>query len=143
MTFEEFRARALAVPFLIGGRDWSGWDCWGLVFCAYRDVPELGGPVKSYAPEYDASVTYLELAAMIAREKAEWHSIEGTPVAGDVGLYRVGRHETHVALVAPGRRMLHCEHSVGTVNEPLSGLVWAGRNVGYFRRNSDYKPVHS
>lgn len=135
MTFEEFRSMAILVPFKIGGREWSGWDCWGLIYCARRDVPELGGPVKSYAAEYDDKLSYVELADMIEREKPEWRYIEADPLPGDIGLYRVGRHASHVALVVPGSRMLHCEASVGTVSEPLSNAVWAGRNVGFFRWN--------
>lgn len=139
MTFEEFRVAAILVPFKIGGRDWSGWDCWGLIYCARQSIPELGGPVKSYAVEYDEKLSYPELADMISREKSEWRFIgkgaEACPLPGDIGLYRVGRWASHVALVAPGSRMLHCEKSVGTVSEPLTNGVWANRNVGFYRWN--------
>lgn len=133
MTFEEFRNAAITVPYRIGGRNWDGWDCWGLVYRAFADIPELGGAVKSYATEYDKELSYPELADMIDREKVEWRSINERPAPGDLALFRVGRHASHVALVVPGRQMLHCEARVGTIIEPLTSIVWARRNVGYYR----------
>lgn len=131
MELSQFIDRAITVPFVIGGRDYAGWDCWGLVFCAYRDV--FNTPLKSYGLEYDPKLSYAEVSDLINRERSEWQSID-QPVAGDVGLYRVGKHETHVALIVAAKRMLHCEQRAGTVCERLDNLIWGGRNVGYFRR---------
>lgn len=132
MTLDDFQRRALFVPFVIGGRDWSGWDCWGLIFVAFRDV--FARPIASYGSEYDAHLNYGEIAELIAREKSEWNKVSD-PATGDVGLYRVGRYASHVGLVVPGGRVLHCEGGAGTISEPLDGLIWGGRNVGYFRRD--------
>lgn len=132
MTFDEYLEKALVVPFKVGGRDYTGWDCWGLVYCFFRDV--RNDPIKSYADEYDKSLEYGEIADLIVREKPEWRSVEGRPEFGDVGLYRVGRHNSHVALVLPRARMLHCEGRFGTFSERLDNLMWNARNVGYYRR---------
>jgi cell wall-associated NlpC family hydrolase len=134
MTLDEFSDVAITIPFVIGGRDWTGWDCWGLIYLAYASVPALGGPVSSYAAEYDSRLSYPELARLIDRERPEWRSIV-EPQPGDISLYRVGVHASHVALVTNGARMLHSENSVGTVSEPLNNRIWANRHVGYFRRN--------
>lgn len=130
MTFDEFVRIAIKVPFRIGGRDYSGWDCWGLVHVAYRDV--LGIDIGDYSADYNAEVTYRELAAMIEREQPAWVQVVGKPREGDVSLYRVGRHNTHVGVIV-AKRLLHCEGGVNTVLEDLSTPVWARRHVNFFR----------
>lgn len=130
MTIEEFIDRALGVQFKVGGRDYAGWDCWGLVFCAYRDV--FKAPIKSFAHEYNA-INLPEINDLIGREKPEWITTE-KPTVGDIGLFRVGRYFSHVALVVPDNRMLHCEKRTDTISERLDNMIWARRNVGYFQR---------
>ena len=46
MTWDQFAAKAMSVPFVPLGRGYSGWDCWGLVMCGYRDV--LGIELPTY-----------------------------------------------------------------------------------------------
>ena len=131
MTLDDFMARALDVPFQIGGRDYAGWDCWGLVYCAYRDVLSITIPVLDQ--DYNHDISYSELMALVDKQRPTWQAIE-RPEPGDVSLYRVGRYHSHVALVMPRGRMLHCEQGAGSICERLDNLVWRGRHVGYFRR---------
>ena len=49
MDLEQFAAEVVGipVPFKEQGRDRAGWDCWGIIVCAYREVygielPDLG-----------------------------------------------------------------------------------------------------
>ena len=49
MDLEQFAAEVVGipVPFMEQGRDRAGWDCWGVIVCAYREVygielPDLG-----------------------------------------------------------------------------------------------------
>lgn len=128
ITVDEFNNRALMVPFIKHGRDYTGWDCWGLIYCAYRDV--FADPLPSYATADSSEAEWL----VDAERAADWTEVSGSPAVGDVGLYRVAQHGTHVALVVPGSRMLHSEHGLGTVSERLTTPIWAKRNVGYFRR---------
>lgn len=133
MTFEDFARSAIRVPFLIGGRDYTGWDCWGLVYVAFRDV--VGVDIGDYSSEYRASVTYRELAALIDRERPAWVQVAGKIKNGDVSLYRVGKYETHVGLIV-NRRLLHCESGVNTVLEDLETPVWSKRHVNYYRHSA-------
>lgn len=131
MTLDQFNDIALSVPFVIHGRDYNGWDCWGLIFCAYRDV--FADPIESFRHDYTSSVEYAELSALIEAKKTAWISVD-VPTEGDVGLYRITKYPCHVALVLPRGRMLHCEKRLGTISEPLDNLIWRNRNVGFFRR---------
>lgn len=131
MDLLEFQTKALSVPFVIGGRDFNGWDCWGVIYCAYEFV--FGDPIASYSNEYDKTLSYSEIDHLINDEKPTWIETD-KPDVGDVGLYRVGRYQSHVSLVLPNKRMLHCEQRAGTISERLDSLIWARRNVGYFKR---------
>lgn len=135
LTLDEFQRLALDVPFQIGGRSYAGWDCWGLVYCAYRDVFDI--VIPSLAADYEPDVSYSELMQLVDEQRNGWEPLE-TPETGAVGLYRVGKYHSHVALVLPRARMLHCERGTGSICEPLSNLVWRGRNVGYFRRRENH-----
>lgn len=131
MTLDDFVRRSIGVPFLIGGRDYTGWDCWGLILIAYRDVFKI--QLGSYSDEYNEDVTYNELANLIDAEKPSWVPVVGKPRDGDVSLYRIGRHSSHVALVVRRTGMLHCECRVNTLLEPLDNILWKNRHVAYYR----------
>lgn len=130
MTPGQFVDRAIDVPFLVGGRDWSGWDCWGLVFIAYREL--FGIDIPSLSDEYDEKLSFAELNTLVNTQKPLWNSVE-QPMFGDVRLFKVSRYQSHVALVLPWRSMIHTTQGVGTVVERLDVITWAKRHVEYFR----------
>lgn len=130
MTIDDFIVRSLLVPFKIGGRDYDGWDCWGLVYCAFRDV--YGQSISSLAADYHGDVSYKELARLVDIERAEWLETP-EPAPGRVALFRMGRYATHVALVLERSQMIHCERRAGTIVERHDSFLWAGRNVGFFQ----------
>lgn len=125
-----FARQAISVPFLVGGRDWSGWDCWGLVFVAHREL--LGVDIPVLAADYDLATSFAELGAVVDRERPAWAEVE-KPAFGDVALFKISRFETHVAFVLDRGLMLHCLHGAGTLCERLDTLTWARRRAGYFR----------
>lgn len=131
MYLSEFVDVAISTPFKIGGRDFDGWDCWGLVYCFYLHV--FGVNVGSFSSEYDEKVTYDELSKLIDVEKERWIRAIGNPEIGDVSLYRVGKFRTHVGVVLPERKLLHCEARIGTVIEPLTTPIWHERHEAYYR----------
>lgn len=132
MDIAEFIERGVRVPFVVGGRSFDGWDCWGLIYVAYRDV--FGVEINKLAIEYDPSSTpHDEIDRLANQEKSEWIDVF-QPRFGDIALYRVGRYQSHVSLVLPANRMIHSERKIGTHSDRLDNLIWAQRNVGYFRR---------
>ena len=130
MSLDEFIRAGLAVPFVVGGRDWSGWDCWGLVYRAYLDV--FGIEIDPLSGEYDKDVTFAELDKIVGVQRStKWNEVP-KPTFGDVRLFRVSRFQSHVALVCERGQMFHCTKATGTVVEPLDAITWARRHVGYF-----------
>ena len=130
MTWEAFILRALAVPFVVGGRDYDeGWDCWGLCRAAYRDV--LGIDLPSH-DGYTHKTSFEEISRFIGGDAHGWDHVEQSRV-GDVVLYRVGKHPAHIALMIDSRRALHANADVGTAIERLSSPLWHSRFEGFFR----------
>lgn len=134
MDLLTFQRQAIGTPFVLGGREWGGWDCWGLVFVAHREV--FGIKIATLSDDYDAETTFEELSRIVDTQRvAEWNLVP-TPKPGDVALFRVSRFQSHVALVAERGQMLHAMAGVGTVCERLETITWAKRHVGFFRNRA-------
>jgi cell wall-associated NlpC family hydrolase len=134
MDFATFQRRAISVPFVIGGRDWSGWDCWGLLYVAHREL--FGIEIAKLSDDYDAASTFEEISRIADIERqAEWNEVLN-PRPGDVSLFRVSRFQSHVALVVERGQMLHAMRGAGTACERLDTITWAKRHVGYFRNRA-------
>ena len=116
MTWRDFIFKAIGVPFAQDGRGYDGWDCYGLVWCGYRDV--LGMELQPYACDVR---NHLRLAKIFREAiKNEW-----TEVAEQVGAVAVVPRDTrpiHCGLVMPNRMLLHCEADVWTIQQPLNTL---------------------
>jgi len=134
MTINDFIRKALKVPFKACGRDYEGWDCYGLVRCGYRDVkgvllPEYSG--HSYKDEYD------DLKRLIYKEKEQWEEVKD-PQEMDIALFSMRSHHPHVALVVNKRQALHAEGNVGTFIENLNSAVWSRRLDGFYRIKNEH-----
>lgn len=129
MSLDDFIKKALSVPFKAEGRDYDGWDCYGLCRCAYRDVyecllPEYTG--YSYKSEYQA------LRQALSAEKTLFDEVK-EPRAGDIALFDVKSKRLHVALVINERDALHSNGKSGTFIEPLNSAYWSKRLDGLYR----------
>ena len=134
MTLDEFAARAITVPFINKGRDWSGWDCWGAVFLFHRDV--LCDPVPSYTDDYqdagESPASRRGLHDLIASQMKTWRRVD-RPEPGDGVLLNIGGRPIHVGLALGGGLMLHTERKINTVVERLASPMWARRVEGFYR----------
>ena len=116
LIWEQFAEQAITTPFLDRGRTVHGWDCWGLVVSAYRDV--LGITLPTYE-DYDTVRNHKALVRLFVAHAPEWHKVPAA-IDGCVALIFRGALPLHAGLViANGRRILHCEEGVGTVSEPI------------------------
>ena len=134
MTLEEFARRAIGVPFVGRGRDYSGWDCWALVYLFHRDV--LGVAIPSYAENYDdtgdtpksrKALNDLSASNIYAGRRVS------APEPGDVVLLNIGGRTVHVGIVIGDDRMLHTASKVDTRIARLSSPMWERRIEGYYR----------
>ncbi len=123
-----FARRAIDIPFKPHGRDYEGWDCWGLVMVAYRDV--LGVTIPDYTDDYRTLKDFVRLQELFTdREDVDrWRTVDTPEVMDLVCINRRGV-PIHVGLLLEGGRVLHSEHGVGTIHEPTRDL-----NIeGYYR----------
>jgi len=125
--------RYIEVPFLEGGRDLDGWDCYGL--CWYVAAEAFGRALPTYSGRYTTPLDYRELRRLVDSERTtSWRDIPlGSEQPGDVMVLRTRGLPIHVGLVIGEGRILHCERSVGTVVERYTGLMWARRILGVHR----------
>ena len=126
ITWVEFIQQAVPVPFVEKGRTMEGWDCWGLVVCAYRHVMNIELP--SFDNDYFSTRSYRTLMRLFG-DGMEFVKPCPCRVGAVTLIYRRG-HSIHCGIVAPQQMILHSEEFVGTVQQPF----------GEFRIEGFYEP---
>lgn len=130
MTLENFAAKAVGipVPFEELGRSYGGWDCWGLVVMAYREV--LGVELHDYSRDYESvgDVRLLRRLFEDRRRAEAWIQVDDPRPMDLACIFRRGL-PIHVGLLLPRRRLLHVEKGVDTVHQHESAF----RIEGYYR----------
>lgn len=129
-----FIEEAVAVPYTPFGRDKSGWDCWGLIYIAYKEL--LGLSLPSYREDYTDPENRLEVHALFEQGKnaPEWHKVE-SPDLLDLVLLRISGGTWHVGLIVKKGWMLH-SLKTGTHCVRTSAIQWAKRIDSYYRHES-------
>lgn len=130
--------RYLDVPFVDGGRDLSGWDCWGCV--RYVSAQEFGRdlPAFDWAGIRDGRVRAQDIARDVERNRSMFDRVE-RPASGDIVLLTPRGRPSHVGIVVVEKPvlMLHAERSFGTAVERVYGPVWRHRLEGFYRYNGE------
>lgn len=137
ITLKEFVAKAIVVPFKDKGRDYSGWDCYGLMRCFLKDVHDI--EIPSFVDDYEnAGLTkdsrdHLEFV-ITERKKIlpKWVAVE-KPRAGDGVLFLVGGRPIHMGLMVDENNFLHTEFKINTVIESIKSITWKKRIEGFYR----------
>ena len=124
--------RLVGIPYAEHGRDYSGADCWGIVWLYYRDV--RGIVLPDYLDEM-STVDFRrdQIGKVVTRGREEdWQQV-ADPRAGNVVLMRVGRQESHVGIYLDGGRVLHSEEP-GDVSkiERVDAARLRNRVVGFY-----------
>ena len=109
MILKEFMPKAQLVPFMDGGRDWGGWDCWGLVCTAYRDI--LNIHLEPYGEISAHALLKVSRAMTHAASCEPWHQVTGIPQAYDVVVMRLANAPRigHVGMMVSETDMMHVE----------------------------------
>ena len=120
ISLYDFVAVAIRVPFVEQGRTYEGWDCWGLIRCAYKDV--YGISLPSYVNEYESTREQRLLKEIITmhRKKGTWRQIGKKPGSIAV-IYNMGQ-PTHMGLVISNYDIIHSQNNLGTVVQQIKEL---------------------
>jgi cell wall-associated NlpC family hydrolase len=137
MTLDEFVNRALDVPFKEKGRSYDGWDCWGLIYVAYRDVYETTLPI--YTGEYHSTRRREELQNLITQRKMGGWKLNNPHQPGNVALVRMMGRDCHIGLMLSGWDMLHVVSGVSAAIEPINRPPW--RDEAYDKVEGIYRYV--
>lgn len=126
-------ARFLRVPYLPGGRDREGCDCWGLVWLVYRHTLGINFPKHLVNAHDTATVTRL----IEGQSQAGWARVE-KPEPGDLALFTLAEEAQgaadHIGVLTTCAHMLHTTAKVGyshmvRVDHPFYGP----RLKGFYR----------
>lgn len=129
ITIEEFAQRAIDVPFKPHGRDWDAWDCWGLIYVAYKEV--MGIELPRYDRDY-TTVKDVQLLRRLFRHGIEkyWTEVDTVQPCDGIMYYATGE-TSHVGLAVTSTMMLHTEHGIGTTYEEINTKL--RRTEGIYR----------
>jgi len=125
--------RYIGLPFEPNGRDYSGVDCWGLVYLVYRH--EFGIELPLYEGVYpDQSIHSIQGAHNhIDEVKGDFHVVT-EPQEHDIILIRIyGNLVSHVGLYLGKGEMLHIMSGIDSTVERIAGTRWKNRISGYRR----------
>lgn len=124
----------IGLPWLPGGRDAQGCDCYGLISQVYQDVAGIAlDPLNGL---YVTAEEREDIAAIVAGEMAHgpWRAIEpGSERELDVLLFRCLGLQSHVGVVAGRGLMLHATAGQTSCIERYQDGRWRPRLSGIFR----------
>ncbi|MCE9664531.1 C40 family peptidase [Halomonas sp. M5N1S17] len=127
MTLMEFAAGAIGTPFRPHGRGPDHYDCYGLLVKAWRDV--RGIELPDYVSDYPRFKDSDQLASVVSGACVhDWQPVEVPQPMDAVVIYRDGR-PMHIGLYLGAGQVLHIEHGIEAVAEPVTAF----RIEGYYR----------
>ncbi len=138
----EWCSKYVGIPFVSGGRDQSGCDCYGLVrliLCnEYNtELPLLIGDYTNALCIQETKALFTQNISILCTDKIE------QPEEKAVALMKMKGRLCHVGLYAGDGYIIHSRHNLGAVCERLSSPQLAGCVEGWYRVNSGYSMSQS
>ncbi len=115
----------IGVPFIDGGRDSNGYDCWGL-------AKEMFFRQNISVDDYDISAMHtVEISTKLKDHENEWEKID-VPIIGCLVLMRLLDQgwANHVGIYLGNNKFIHSYQKTGVVIDKINR--WHGRVVGYY-----------
>ena len=120
MTPFQFVNKAIGVPFTEFGREYNGWDCWGLVLKGYQDVFNIS--LQDF--DYKSVEDYKSLVQNFAtRKNILWKSVE--PDTFKIACIFRNHKVVHAGLYYENK-ILHVEKGIETCLERCDRLQIEG-----------------
>ena len=124
----------VGIPFVSGGRNRDGADCYGTAWPASSE--QFGGSLPLLSGDYTDADNFAETEALMRsrRPLLAGRPVE-TPEAGDVCVLKFHGLPVHLGICAGGGWMLHTLKGTGSVLQRISDPRLAGRIEGWYRVN--------
>ena len=138
----EWAKKYVGIPFVSGGRDKTGTDCYGLVRLILAD--EYGFDLPMLLGDYTNALNVAETKTLFMRNVP---ILCGRKISGPeekaVALMRMCGRLCHIGLYAGDGYIIHSRHKVGAVLERLSSPQLAGCVEGWYRVDPGYSMSQS
>ena len=121
----------IGIPFVDGGRDESGADCWGLTKILYLDL--FGVELPDYTV---SAMDTLSVIDSMERDKKLWHKIERPEIGSLVTMAIHPKHQhmtNHVGVYVGKGMFIHTQARTGCILTKLNDLAYSPRITGFFR----------
>ena len=133
----EWCRKYVGIPFVSGGRDESGCDCYGLVRLILMNeyainIPLLNGDYTNALNVSETKKLFFENVPLLCSEKI------AVPEEQSIVLMKMCGRLCHVGLYAGDGFIIHSRHKVGVVCERISSPQLAGCVEGWYRVDSSY-----
>ncbi|MBQ4331369.1 MAG: C40 family peptidase [Spirochaetaceae bacterium] len=128
----------IGIPFVSGGRDRTGLDCYGLLRLVMAEqygyqLPLLDSGYDNALNIYDTSPLFFQQIPILAAEK-----IAG-PQESAVALLEIRQLPCHIGIWCGGGCILHARSGVGVVAEKIDSRRLPGRIAGWYRVSESYR----
>jgi cell wall-associated NlpC family hydrolase len=122
----------VGIPFVSGGRDRTGADCYGLVRLVR--IENFGDTLPLLSGDYSDADNFAETEALIRSRQPLMasHQVE-KPETGDLCVLKFHGLPTHLGICAGGGWLLHTLKGTGSVLQRLSDPRLAARIEGWYR----------
>lgn len=97
----------LNIPYKPAGRDYSGCDCYGLIYLFYRDF--LNKDIKKFDIYDDCKI--IQISNILNTHKKEFFQVTN-PHNFDIILFRRKKFDLHVGIFLTKSKMLHISESI-------------------------------
>lgn len=127
----EWVEQFVGIPFVDGGADFAGVDCWGLVRLVYRELRQIELPAYPVSA-HDRSQVRKWMKAESEGPEWERHTF---PKPLDVVLFwmDLNGEPSHCGVFVIHRWMIHCQDGHGVALHPFGRVFWQRRFMGFWR----------
>jgi cell wall-associated NlpC family hydrolase len=124
----------IGIPFVSGGRDREGADCYGLARLIRME--RFGDDLPLLSGDYNDADNFAETEALMRSQRPllAGRPVE-TPETGDVCVLKFHGHPAHLGIYAGGGWMLHTLKGTGSLLQRISDPRLVGRVEGWYRVN--------
>jgi cell wall-associated NlpC family hydrolase len=121
----------IGIPFVSGGRDRSGADCYGLVRLVRLE--QFGDKLPLLSNDYRNADNLAETEKLLREQRPLLAGKRvNTPEAGDVCVLKFHGHPSHLGICAGGGWILHTLKNFDSVLQRINEAAIAGRIEGWY-----------
>ncbi len=129
----EWMVKYIGIPYIEGGRDSKGADCYGLLRLIYQEQFGIEIPEYSHVA-WVKDCDEKQLESDIEDRKQEWQLIDsGSEKIGDCILLKIAGVPIHLGMVVASGVMVHCARGHDSAIERYDSNKWQKRIEGFFR----------